>query len=353
MLSTPTRRHQGFTLVELLVSMVVLSIIMFVSASFVSQTQKTWTQSSARVEQFREARMAFETLTQTLRQATLNPYLTYKYNSGATPTVPASKEEAPQAYLRHSELQFVCGQVSDLLGGSQGGNPVTQAVFFQAPMGTTERDGYEALNRLLCGRGYFIMESDDAPFRPAHISQSRLRYRLWEYRPPAERNEVYAASGNEWFKDAAAQVVTASETAAKPSYSRPVAENIVALVISPRVTKADAELAGRTPTWIAPDYSYDSQSTYGATSSNPQGLQHLLPPLLQVTLVAVDEASAARLVEEGNSANLVPTNAFKSCTNFAADLAALEAALIGRKANYRVFSTTVALRNSKWNLIPQ
>lgn len=353
MISTPTRRLNAFTLVELLVSMVVLSIIMFVSASFVSQTQKTWTQSSARVEQFREARMAFETLTQSLRQATLNPYLTYKYNSGPTPTVPASKEEAPQAYLRHSELQFVCGQVSDLLGNSQGGSPVTLAVFFQAPMGTTERDGYEALNRLLCGRGYFIMESDDAPFRPAHITKSRLRYRLWEYRPPAERNEVYAAGGNEWFKDAAAQVVTSSETAARPSYSRPAAENIVALVISPRVTKADADFSGREQTWIAPSYTYDSQKTDGATASNPQGTQHLLPPLLQVTLVAVDEASAARMVEDGTSATLVPGTAFKSCSSFVADLAALETALIARKANYRVFSTTVALRNSKWNLIPQ
>jgi uncharacterized protein (TIGR02599 family) len=350
--STPRQVH-AFTLVELLVSMVVLSIIMFVSASFVSQMQKTWTQSSARVEQFREARMAFETVTQSLRQATLNPYLTYRYNSGPTPTVPASNVEAPLAYLRHSELQFVCGPVSDLLATSSGGTPVTHAVFFQAPMGITERDGYEALNRLLCGRGYFIMESDDTPFRPAHVTKVRSRFRLWEYRPPAERNTVYASGEGEWFKDAAAQVVTSSETAALPSYSRPVAENILALVISPRVTKADADLTGRQPTWIAPAYAYDSQNTDGASSSNPQGTQHLLPPMLQVTLVAVDEASAARLAEEGASATLVPTGAFKSYSAFESDMAALETALIALKANYRVFSTTVALRNSKWNLIPQ
>lgn len=349
---SPTRRPRAFTLVELLVSMVVLSIIMFVSASFVSQTQKTWTQSSARVEQFREARMAFETLTKSLRQATLNPYLTYVYNSGTTPTVPASKDEAPQSYLRHSELQFACGPVSDLLPSSQGGNTVTHAVFFQAPMGVTERDGYEALNRLLCGRGYFIMESDDSAFRPAHVTKNRLRFRLWEYRPPAERNAVYANAGSDWFSNAASQVVTSSETASIPSYSRPVAENIVALVISPRVTKADAELTARDPEWIAPNYAYDSKSAAGATSSNPQGTQHLLPPMLQVTLVAVDEASAARLVEDGSTAALVPATAFKACRNFEPDLAALETALIARKANYRVFSATVALRNSKWNLIP-
>lgn len=345
-------RTRAFTLVELLVSMVVLSIIMFVSASFVTQTQKTWTQSSARVEQFREARMAFETLTQSLRQATLNPYMTYKYNSGATPTVPASKEEAPQAYLRHSELQFICGPVADLLTSASGGVLATHGVFFQAPMGVTERDGYEALNRLLCGRGYFIMQSDDVAFRPAHVTQSRNRFRLWEYRPPAERNTVYATTNNGWFKDAAGEAVAASETADRPSFSRPVAENIIALIISPRVTKVDADLAGKDPTWIAPNYAFDSLDVAGATSSNPQGTQHLLPPVLQVTLVAVDEASAARLAEEG-TAGLVPANAFKNCSQFETDLASLENSLIGRKANYRIFSSTVALRNSKWNLIPQ
>jgi len=195
---------QAFTLVELLVSMVVLSIIMVVSATFVTQTQRTWSQSSARVEQFREARMAFETITQGLRQATLNPYLTYRYNAGPTPTIPTSREEAPQSYIRHSELQFVTGQAGVLLESmGTGGTLNGHCVFFQAPFGISDRDGYEALNRLLCGRGYFVFQSSDDAFRPAHISKKRTRFRLWEYRPPAERNPIYTDTATRWFAGAA------------------------------------------------------------------------------------------------------------------------------------------------------
>lgn len=344
----------AFTLVELLVSMVVLSIIMFVSASFVTQTQRTWTQSSARVEQFREARMAFETITQSLRQATLNPYLAYRYNTGPTPTIPASQDEAPQEYLRNSELQFACGKSGVLLSPPSGGQLVTHGIFFQAPMGVSDRDGYEALNRLLCGRGYFLLESDDSSFRPAHVTQSRTRFRMWEFRPPSERNEVYGTTANAWYKEAATQTVQTGETVTKPSYSRPVAENIIALVVSPRVTENDAVLSGRLATWIAPNYQYDSMEVNGATSQHPQGTQHLLPPVVQVTLVALDEGSAARVAEAGaDGAPLVPEGLFADCGKFAEDLASLETSLINQKLNYRVFSAAVALRNSKWNLIPQ
>lgn len=344
---------QAFTLVELLVSMVVLSIIMVVSASFVTQTQRTWSQSSARVEQFREARMAFETITQGLRQATLNPYMTYRYNAGPTPTIPANREEAPQSYIRHSELQFVTGQADTLLGSPGAGGTLNgHCVFFQAPFGISDRDGYEALNRLLCGRGYFVLQSSDDAFRPAHISEKRTRFRLWEYRPPAERNQIYTDAAATWYAGAARETVEVTESADKFSYARPVAENIIALIISPRVTQTDASGTGGDLTWIAPDYEYDSLQVKGANAINPQGTQHLLPPVVNVTLVALDEVSAARYAEQHatSAPSLIPANAFKDASKLDADLKAMEAALIEAKLNYRVFASSVALRNSKWNL---
>src|SRR5262245_57513174 len=91
---------KGFTLVELLLSMTILSIIMILSVQVVGQTQKIWTQGVNRLERFREARMAFENISQDLQQAVLNTYLTYKYNDGTHPIVPAFKDEAPTEYVR-------------------------------------------------------------------------------------------------------------------------------------------------------------------------------------------------------------------------------------------------------------
>lgn len=331
--------------------MTVLSVIMLMSAKIIGQMQQSWTSGSARLEQFREARNAFETITQGLRQATLNAYLTYEYNSGSTPTVPASKEEAPRKYVRHSELQFVTGGAAELLGGDSPELLKGHAVFFQAPMGTSARVGYDGLQRLLCGRGYYILHSSDEPYRPKHIGAVRARYRLWEYRPFSEQNEVYSVTPGEWFADAAKETIKPDESSEKHSKSRPLAENIVALIISPQVTAEDAAARGEPATWLAPEFSYDSAKIVGPSQKNPQGTQHLIPPTVVVTLVAIDEASAQRLAAKfpEGAPPLIPDGAFAHCANFAADLEALESNLLAQKLNYRVFSTSVPMRNSKWN----
>lgn len=351
-LRSPAR---GFSLVELLVSMTVLSIIMLMSARFISQVQTTWSASSARLEQFREARTAFETIVQSLRQATLNTYLTYEYNTGDTPTVPTTKTQAPRKYIRHSELQFISGPAADLLGGTTPEFAKNHAVFFQAPMGLSSRPGYEGLQRLLCGRGYFIMHSSDEAYRPSHITAERHRFRLWEFRPVSESNEIYTTAPGEWFANASQQIIQADETATTPSHSRPVAENIVALIISPQVSREDAQTRNDDVHWIAPEYRYDSTLVSGASASSPQGTQHLLPPTVVVTLVAIDEASAEQLQRSSPEGvpDLMPENAFTDTTRFTQDLAALEQNLQAQKLNYRVFSTAVPMRNSKWDQMHQ
>jgi len=344
----------GFTLIELMVSMIVLTVIMMVSVNVISTTQKTWSQGSARVEQFREARMAFESITQSLRQATLNTYMTYKYNNSATPTIPLSNLEAPQQYLRYSELQFITGPANSLLGSAEGLS--THAIFFQAPLGVTANEEYISLDQLLCGRGYFIMHGDDSAYRPAHITENRYRFRLMEYRPAAEKNSVYnslyGGGGAPWYSDAATSLVQTSESADEVSSTRPVAENILALIISPQVAPDDVTNASVKPTWIAPNYSYDSLQPSNATSQNPQGSQHMLPPQIQVTLVAIDEASARRLAEKYNDAmpDLIPTSAFTNVNSYEADLTELETKLREEGLSYRVFSTTIGMRNAKWTL---
>lgn len=348
----PSQQRVGFTLIELLVSMAILSVILIISTGVISQMQKAWRQSSKQLEQFREARMAFETITRSLRQAKLNPYLTYQYNNGPTPTVPASQTEVPQKYIRNSELQFVTGQADQLLAKSASQEITTHGLFFQASLGVSQRDGYEGLNRLLCARGYFIMYGDDSAYRPAHVTEVRSRFRLMEYRPPSESNQIYTVDPGKWFENALSETISTSEIAGKPSFTRPVAENILALIISPRVSVEEAIASSKKSTWIAPDYAYDSSKLANATMNSPQGTQHMLSPAVLVTLVAIDEGSAIRLNEKyaGKAPKLVPNGAFTKVDDFEKDLDDVVKMLQSEKLGYRVFTSVIPLRNSKWEL---
>ena len=346
-------RQYGFTLIEVALSMVILSIILLISVQVLNQVQRAWKHGVTRVEKFREARMAFESITDNLRQAILNTYQAYQYNTGDTPTIPTSKTQVPSKYIRQSELQFITGPSPLLLPGAQSSSLVTHAMFFQARLGLSDRAGYEGLNRLLCGRGYFVMYSGNDAFRPKHVPTQSSRFRLWEYRPPAEANTVYAVKPGQWFIKAPNNVITANESITTPADTRPIAENILALIISPQVTTDDADLKKQPPYWIAPKYAYDSTELVNSNNENPQGTQHMLPPRVVVTLVAIDEASARKLAEKYPETipELVPAGAFTLCENRQKDLAALATKLKDEQLNYQVFSTTINMRNSKWGLL--
>lgn len=78
-------RGAAFTLVEVLLSITVLSLIMTLLVNTLTVTQRVYTGAQSRVEQFREARVAFESITRRLSQATLNTY--WDYNDPNAPTV--------------------------------------------------------------------------------------------------------------------------------------------------------------------------------------------------------------------------------------------------------------------------
>jgi uncharacterized protein (TIGR02599 family) len=64
----------GFTLTEVLVSSALIVGIMALMLTAVDQTRRTITNTTSRVSQFQSARVAFEAMTRTLGQATLNTY---------------------------------------------------------------------------------------------------------------------------------------------------------------------------------------------------------------------------------------------------------------------------------------
>lgn len=387
-----SRRDHGFTLVELLLSMTILSVLMLVVVNVIGIVQQQWTRSNSRVTAFREARMAFDVLNRNLSQATLNTY--WGTNDEVIGTDAAGQQRIRGVnYKRVSELQFVCGQTTGLIPAAAGQKDTYpgHGVFFQAPLGVTRMVAAngtavdtENMVNLLCARGYFVSWGDDAAFRPAFLNSvstvaPRFRYRLMEYSPSAEVNAIYydpAATtsiasrrpielrSKQWFADVLGSVVTSNDTAASYGFTRPVAENIIALVISPQIDGSN--VGGLAPESIAPLYEYDSTlvtSPGAPTSANapPQGTQHMLPPLLKLTMVALDSAAGAQLAERGNevqqqrlAAVLGPLFVDAQGINnpqstYRQNLQTIEDFLREEKLNYRVFTSTVVMKQARWS----
>ncbi|MFO1485578.1 MAG: Verru_Chthon cassette protein C [Verrucomicrobiaceae bacterium] len=390
---SPAYARRGFTLVELLVSMTFLVVLMLVVTQVVAIVQRSWVRSNSRVSQFREARTAFDVLTRNLSQATLNTYWDNEFDPLRTDAA-GQKVTKAKSYVRQSELQYISGPTTQVLNGAAGkaDSYPGHAVFFQAPLGVTSlvaatgtQTNTENMVNLLCGRGYFVEWGDDKSFRPAFLDQvgsvpTRNRLRLMEYSPTAEMNRIYDSSlrplvdsatgtnnGKRWFNEgnqaALKSVVQTNEEVKTRAFTRPIAENILALVISPQVETTGN--AGAKPYSIAPNYLYDStlKVNPGASpgSSSSQGTQHLLPPLLKVTMIALDERSGEFLSRSENDSmrkEVLQTVAglFLNAASFDTELTGddgkagtVVALLLENKLNYRVFTTTIALRQARWS----
>jgi len=309
---------RAFTLMELLVSMAVLSLIVVLLLSVITNTSNILIASSAKVDAFQGARMAFDTLTRKLSQATLNTYIGYDDNSN------------PTCYLRQSELKFTIGLAgSDGFPGTAGAG---QSFFFIAPASyTLDFPNYGGMESLLNVCGYYVSFSTNSTI-PSHVRTSQpYRYRLMQLIVPTEENAVYTSSGNTWFTN-----FTAS--------SFPVADNIIALFIRPQDPDPSAS-----PTDLPTDYTYDS--TLGANSKSQPPTANQLPPVMRVTMVAIDEISAKRM-DAGSDQPAQITAAlagkFSDSGQFDTDLGNLEEALRSAKIQYRVFSSAVAIQEAKW-----
>lgn len=326
--SVPPRRG-GFTLVEVLVSTVVFVLLMGIVSSVFSQASSTIRSASAQIDASQSGRTGFDVITQRLSQATLGTYWDYHYpNNDST--------KPPDRYTRRSDLHFLIAA-----------NGNSHALFFQAPEATSQNPGYQRTQGLLNACGYFVQYCNDDPNdtthpnyqRPTHAAKSRWRYRLMQAVQPTENLAV--------FTDAA----SSGWTAAVKNTAWPIADNVIALVAWPRLTAAE-ETAGGQPagTQLTPNYLYDSRN--GTATQLAQ-----LPPMVQVTMVLIDETSAVRM-DSGATPPTAIENAlagkFKDCSvaQYTKDLSDLQAALNTARVRYTTLNTGVTLRESKWSSTP-
>ncbi|TLD70966.1 Verru_Chthon cassette protein C [Phragmitibacter flavus] len=334
---------KGFTLVELLLSMGVLAILMLLIVQVIGQTSDVWRNTTAKADQFREARDAFEAISRNLSQATLNTYYDYFDASGNRRTAANASTFVPSRYGRHSELRFQTGPASTLIGGAASTRP-THAIFFQAPLGFNSEPENAGLDNLLNTWGYFLEFRPDTD-RPAFVpGVTRSRFRLMEYRQPSEELNIYESPA-EWIDS-----VEGSE------WARVVASNIVAMVILPKLPSKGAvgdPTVDPDGNKLAPLYAYDS-TLVGQGASNPElNSLHQLPPVVEFTMVAIDEASASQLdLENGSSPpNFGLSAMFQNASPEArrADLESLVGNLTASGVSYRVFSTEISIRGAKWS----
>lgn len=380
------RFRAAFSLIELMVSVAVLSILLVIVFQMLEQMQRTWKRTRQTVTEFKDARNGFDEMGRRLGQATMNAYYGYRWEKKTLQGIPT---RFGREIIRESELHFVSGPSAVLFNGARTtakGSRPGHAVFFQAPFGfcynrdvkDKDRLQFEQLNSLLNAWGFFVEFNTDELDRPNFLNElrnapkPRPRYRLMEFRQPTEYLQVYKLglrdlSGpkqNEtykWFTEGLFSV-NSTWNSSKQSASdetffrtvRPVAENIIAMIILPR--QSETENDAKSIEALAPDYLYDTRRWQWGSASNAlaQQTRHQLPPIMDITFVAVDETSFSTFaVRTGietvdNDPKLVPEELFERANKMVKDYEELESRLTSLGLEYRIFSNTVRLRESKW-----
>lgn len=414
-----TRKQAAFTLVELMVSTTILVLMMVILLQMTGQTANTWRYGAAKAEQFQEARKAFETMTRRVSEATLNTYWDYYIDPAEKAASNDPKRVPPASYVRASDLRFRIVNMNKPDYSPAGLYRPTQGIFFQAPIGMVEERNSELtkLDDLLNSWGYFV-EVDSTNRVPSFLAADyppRRRARLMEFRQPTEEFDLYKrlqeqlAAGkrklrpgeipdrdpaiggdgrvdvrdDSWFIDPLKVPSTQANRRA-----RVLAENVLALVILPRLTPTDerarqeainknsGDVVDTQKILLTPDFQYHSKqlSNYTGAGYSPDKVdpelnpKNQLPPVVYFAMFAIDETSAHRLAElnptaedlgldrmlQGGVDGSVMFTASKNLESTEVppkdgDLKLFEQKLIDLKLSYRLFSSNVALRGAKWS----
>jgi len=292
----------------MLVSVAVFALMLTIVAGVTTQASSTVRSGSAQIDAFQAGRSGFDIITRNLSDATLGTYWDYD-----NPT-------KPEKYVRKADLHF-------LTTGASG----NQELFFQSPQAVSRTLGYQNTRGLLNSLGYFVTFGSDDAYRPSHVTQKRWRYRLMQGIQPAEDLKVFQDSSSSW-------------TSAVKNTAWPISDNVIAMIVWPRLSEEE-DAPGAT---LSTDYQYDSRT--GAAIQRAQ-----LPPVVQVTLVIIDEASASRL-ESGATPPAVIQGAlsgkFSNVLSYRTDLQNLERELSASNIKFQILTMPVSLRESKWSATP-
>jgi uncharacterized protein (TIGR02599 family) len=139
-------------------------------------------------------------------------------------------------------------------------------------------------------------------------------------------------------------------TTINQNLTRPIADNIVALIVAPQVEVPGAGAGNQ----FESVFNYDSVDDTDPSPTR-QGNQHRLPSLVKVILIAIDEGSADRLSQNGSPQSppfdtLISEELEKedAARNLNATMTNVANIMADKRVNYRIFSATVSMRGAKW-----
>lgn len=311
----------AFTLVELMVAMSVFIMLMGILLALISQSAAVLQRTQNSIGSYQSARFAFNLMMSTIGQSRMNVYNDYD-----NPT-------QPTAYIRKSDLQFIIDapQGTDFKQGN--------SIFFQAPLGrASDTANFGGLPGLMNSVGYYVTYGKNPSLSFFLQKFDRNRFRLMQFLAPAENMKAYLTNADPkaWYQD---QLANSSSV---------IADNVILLLCWPRVAKQENATGDK----LSKNYLYDSRT--GATQVPQPITANQQPPLVQITLVAIDEKVANRLSDSSTPPAEI-TNALQGLftksteTDYTNDLAQLESRLQSAHIDYRVFSDVVPLRESKWS----
>jgi uncharacterized protein (TIGR02599 family) len=320
-----------------MVASAILAVMMGLISLAIRQMAGGIKTSTAKVDAFQSARTGFEAVSRTLGVATLNTYWDY-FNSSRQPRSAANASTfQPATYGRQSDLHFLI--TNNFFTTTNTLSPVGHSVFFQAPLGfftnTSSTNPPGSLNPC----GFFVAYGND-PTKPDLLGiTNRPRFRLYQWLPSSDSLTVASSSGR----------ITNSAWVTPTNSVLPLAENIIAFVIRVPSTNATGYSTNAT------NYGWNSLTPWSSGSQPAQ--MHQLPPLVNVTMVAVEEAAVNRLAGTASSASGASSamgisnfsTLFTDEAQYDADLLRLETALSAKNIPYRTFTTTVPLRGSRWS----
>lgn len=327
-LTTRPFGRKAFSLIEVLVATAVLAILLSLIMAILNSVSTTVRHTSSKVDAFSGARAALTILSQRLSQATLNTYWAYDKPPPQTPT----------AYLRASDLQFAITKNAQSSGSGQ-------EIYFQTPQSFSSNNDLRLTEGLLNAGSFFVRFGDNDAFRPGSLTEKKYRYRLMQGLQPTELLTT--------FKDTpttSGQPTWAGDIANKASlttYVTPIADNVIAAIFWPRLSPNDDASGTKA---LTEDYTYDSKKD--ATQVPQPATANQLPPMVQVTLVVISEASAARLDKGASAPNEIQSalqGRFTDPSRYKTDLEELQRALADKNIEFEIFTTSVPLSGSKWS----
>jgi len=158
--TTVKTKNIGFSLVELLVSMAVLSTMMLLLFGFFDQATKAWSSSEKKIDAFREARAALYFLRRDLNSLLLTENLPMVYFDNPTTAQNQGLFVGNPPTQAHGDfIMFLSSQAPEVLGSGQ--SEVCAVGYYLAYWRTSSGSGQNAINNASFQLHRYFFDSDE------------------------------------------------------------------------------------------------------------------------------------------------------------------------------------------------